>query len=102
MANPKKSRRARSRQVRFKIEAGREADGRWIAEIPQMPGVLAYGKTKAEACARAYALSFKVITDDTGKSTGGFSSSKSAKGEKMRKAEEIISRYRNTLRAFSE
>ena len=47
----------------FKIETEREADGRWIAEIPSLPGVLAYGKTKREAVARVKALALRVIAD---------------------------------------
>ena len=41
--------------TRFTIEIEREADGRWIAEIPALPGVLAYGATRDEAIARAKA-----------------------------------------------
>lgn len=39
----------RWREPRLDIELDREADGRWIAEIPAMPGVLVYGATEAEA-----------------------------------------------------
>ena len=39
----------RWREARFDIELDREADGRWIAEIPALPGVLVYGATEAEA-----------------------------------------------------
>ena len=100
MPSPKKSRRARSQELRFKIETEREADGRWIAEIAGMPGVLAYGKTEAEARARAHAL--KVIASGVEKSKDGASSRQSAEHEKkMRKAEEIMSRYRNSLRTLS-
>ncbi len=38
------------------VEIEREDDGRWLAEIPDLPGVLAYGATPAEAVARAQAL----------------------------------------------
>ncbi|ABF43102.1 conserved hypothetical protein [Candidatus Koribacter versatilis Ellin345] len=38
------------------VEFDREEDGRWIAEIPNLPGVLAYGKTKNEALAKVQAL----------------------------------------------
>src|SRR5580692_4661196 len=96
-----KSRRARSQELRFKIETEREADGRWIAEIADMPGVLAYGRTEAEAWAQAYALA--VIADDLKKSKRRASPIQSAESEKKaRKAEEIMSRYRNTLRALSK
>lgn len=45
------------------IEVEREADGRWIAEAPDLPGVLAYGATEAEARIQATALAFRVIAD---------------------------------------
>ncbi len=62
MTDPKKpSRSVRSQDLRFNIETERETDGRWIAEISDMPGVLAYGKTEAEARAKAYALALRVI-----------------------------------------
>ncbi len=41
----------------------REEDGRWIAEIVSMPGVLAYVATEADARARATALAFRAIAD---------------------------------------
>ena len=47
----------------LKIETEREDDGRWIAEIAAMPGVLAYGATEAEAQARVTALGLRVIAD---------------------------------------
>jgi predicted RNase H-like HicB family nuclease len=50
--------------LRFKIETERETDGRCIAEIPQVPGALAYGTTKAEAIKKAYALMLRSIADD--------------------------------------
>jgi predicted RNase H-like HicB family nuclease len=45
------------------IEIDREEDGRWIAEITSIPGVLAYGATEADARSRATALAFRVIAD---------------------------------------
>lgn len=45
------------------IEVEREADGRWLAEIPDLPGVMAYGSTQAEAIARAQALGLRVLAD---------------------------------------
>jgi predicted RNase H-like HicB family nuclease len=45
------------------IEVEREQDGRWIAEAPALPGVLAYGITEAEARARAVSLALRVIAD---------------------------------------
>jgi len=47
----------------LKIESEREDDGRWIAEIPALPGVLAYGATEAEARAKIKVLAFRVIAD---------------------------------------
>lgn len=45
------------------IEVDREEDGRWIAEVPDLPGVLAYGDTRQEAIDRAKTLSLRVIAD---------------------------------------
>jgi predicted RNase H-like HicB family nuclease len=45
------------------IEVEREDDGRWIAEIVDLPGVLAYGQTREEAIERAKALSLRVLAD---------------------------------------
>lgn len=49
--------------VNFKIEFDREDDGRWIAEISELPGVMAYGATKVEAEAAVEALALRVIAD---------------------------------------
>jgi predicted RNase H-like HicB family nuclease len=46
------------------IELDREADSRWIADIPALPGVLAYGSTPEEASARATALALRVLADE--------------------------------------
>ena len=45
------------------VEFDREADGRWIAEIPKLPGVMAYGATKREAQQRVYAIALRTIAD---------------------------------------
>lgn len=45
------------------IEIEREEDGRWLAEIPDLPGVLAYGATAAEAIARVQALGLRTLAD---------------------------------------
>jgi len=45
------------------IEVEREEDGRWIAEVPDLPGVMAYGKTKEEAISKVEALSLRVLAD---------------------------------------
>ncbi|MGH9353819.1 MAG: type II toxin-antitoxin system HicB family antitoxin [Terriglobia bacterium] len=47
----------------YKIEIDREVDGRWIAEVPALPGVMAYGATKNEAIAKAEALALRVMAD---------------------------------------
>jgi predicted RNase H-like HicB family nuclease len=49
--------------MRLRVEFDRETDGRWIAEVPELPGVLAYGKTREEALAAVEALALRVITD---------------------------------------
>ncbi len=56
----------RSRDLRFQFEIEREADGRWIAEIPEVPGALAYGASMEEA--KAYALALYSIADEVEKS----------------------------------
>ena len=58
----------RSRDLRFQFEIDRETDGRWIAEIPEVPGAMAYGRTMEEAKAKAYALALYAIADDVEKS----------------------------------
>jgi predicted RNase H-like HicB family nuclease len=45
------------------IESEREEDGRWLAEVPVLPGVMAYGDSEAEALARVKALALRVIAD---------------------------------------
>ena len=47
----------------MKIEIEREADGRWIAEIPDLPGVMAYGDSQSHAVAKAETLALRVIAD---------------------------------------
>jgi predicted RNase H-like HicB family nuclease len=45
------------------VEVEQEVDGRWLAEIPAISGVLAYGQNRPEAIARAEALALRVIAD---------------------------------------
>jgi predicted RNase H-like HicB family nuclease len=52
-----------SANMRLIIELEREDDGRWLAEVPELPGVLAYGMSRDEASARAKALALRVIAD---------------------------------------
>ena len=47
----------------YRIELEREEDGRWIAEIPELPGVMAYGKTRKDAVASVEALALRVLAD---------------------------------------
>ena len=52
-----------SNAMNFRIEFEREDDGRWLAEIADLPGVLAYGATREEAEAAVEALALRVIAD---------------------------------------
>ena len=45
------------------IEVEQEEDGRWLAEVPEIPGVLASERTRQEAISRAQALSVRVLAD---------------------------------------
>lgn len=47
----------------FTIVHEREEDGRWLAEVPELPGVLAYGTSAQEAMSRAESLALRVIAD---------------------------------------
>ena len=47
----------------LRIEVEREIDGRWLAEIRTLPGVLAYGESKETAIAKAEALALRVLAD---------------------------------------
>lgn len=47
----------------LRVEVEREDDGRWIAEVAELPGVLAYGQSREEAVERAKALSLRVMAD---------------------------------------
>jgi predicted RNase H-like HicB family nuclease len=49
--------------MELEIVFDREEDGRWIAEIESLPGVLAYGATKLEAQSKVEALALRVIAD---------------------------------------
>ena len=49
--------------MKYKIETEKEEDGRWIAEVIGLRGVLAYGKSKAQAIAKAEALALRVLAD---------------------------------------
>ena len=49
--------------MNLKIEVERETDGRWIAEVLDLPGCLSYGNTRADALAKAKALALRVLAD---------------------------------------
>ena len=49
--------------MELRIELVREDDGRWIAEVTDLPGALAYGSTREEALALVQALALRVIAD---------------------------------------
>ena len=49
--------------MNFTIEAEMEEDGRWLADVPQLPGALAYGATRNEAMSRAQVLALRVIAE---------------------------------------
>jgi len=53
------------------VELEQEEDGRWIAEIPELPGVLAYGESPADARAKAQALALRVVADRLEKGEAG-------------------------------
>jgi predicted RNase H-like HicB family nuclease len=50
-------------KMSYSIEIERETDGRWIAEVLGLPGVLAYGATSQEAIAHVQALALRVLAD---------------------------------------
>lgn len=49
--------------MNFTLECEQEEDGRWLAEVPQLPGVLAYGTTPDEAVAKAEILALRVLAE---------------------------------------
>ena len=49
--------------MKFKVELEREDDGRWIAEVLDLPGVMAYGESAEEAQAKVQALALRVVAD---------------------------------------
>ena len=49
--------------ITFKVEIEREDDDRWIAEVVELPGVLAYGKTQESALSRVQVLVLRVIAE---------------------------------------
>ena len=49
--------------MNFNLECERETDGRWLAEVAELPGVLAYGASANEAMARAEVLALRVLAE---------------------------------------
>jgi predicted RNase H-like HicB family nuclease len=47
----------------YSLQVEQEEDGRWLAEVPELPGVLAYGATSEEATVKAETLALRVIAD---------------------------------------
>jgi predicted RNase H-like HicB family nuclease len=56
-------RESKSTAFDLKVEFDRETDGRWIADIPALPGVMVYGRTRKQAFAAVEALALRVIAD---------------------------------------
>jgi predicted RNase H-like HicB family nuclease len=52
-----------TQKISFTYEFDREEDGRWIAEIPQVPGAIAYGDDPDQAAARAEAIALRTLAD---------------------------------------
>lgn len=59
--------------MNFQVDFEQETDGRWIAEIPQLPGVLVYGDTREEALSHVQALALRVLAErlERGEGTTG-------------------------------
>ena len=49
--------------MNLRVEVEQESDGRWLAEVPELPGTMVYGVTLADALARVQALSFRVLAE---------------------------------------
>jgi len=54
--------------MNFTLECEQEVDGRWIAEVPELPGVLSYGDSAADAMSKAEILALRVIAERLEKS----------------------------------
>ena len=54
---------AKTPAARFTVEIDREEDGRWIADVPELPGCMVYGDTREGAVSRAVALALHVLAD---------------------------------------
>jgi predicted RNase H-like HicB family nuclease len=49
--------------MQFTVESEQEEDGRWLAEVIELPGVMVYGQTRQEALAKAQALTLRVLAE---------------------------------------
>jgi predicted RNase H-like HicB family nuclease len=49
--------------MKFTVEFEQEQDGRWIAEVPDLPGVMVYASTRDEASAKVQALALRVLAE---------------------------------------
>jgi predicted RNase H-like HicB family nuclease len=49
--------------MKFTVDVEQETDGRWIAEVIELPGTMTYGKTREEAMAKVQALALRVVAD---------------------------------------
>ena len=49
--------------MKFSIEYEQEDDGRWLAEVQELPGALAYGRTVQQAISKVQALALRIIAD---------------------------------------
>jgi predicted RNase H-like HicB family nuclease len=63
-----------SEAMKYSIEFELEEDGRWIAEIPELSGVMVYGSTREEARARVEALALRVLADQIEQSSSAVES----------------------------
>ena len=50
--------------MQLRVEIEREQDERWLADVPDLPGVMAYGKTREEAITNVKVLALRVIADE--------------------------------------
>ena len=57
----------RAKQMRLTIETEREDDGRWLAEVMELAGVMAYGESREAAMKRAKALALRVVAERAGR-----------------------------------
>lgn len=49
--------------MELSLQVEQESDGRWIAEVPQLPGVIVYGESRADAISKAQVLALRVLAE---------------------------------------